>query len=72
VSRSEVRRRTNVSQAGDKRRQNPATKMPREEADRLRELLRSTKPLDLYDQSIALRIGMAVSRAHDWPPERNW
>ena len=46
--------------------------MPREEAERLRELLRSTKPLDLYDQSIALRIGMAVARAHDWPPERNW
>jgi hypothetical protein len=54
-----------VSAAGDKRgqEQQPANKMTREEAERLRELLRGTKPADLADPSVLQRIGRAIAWA---------
>ena len=63
-----------VSVAGDKRerKQQPANKMTREEAERLRELLRRTKPAELDDPSVPQRIGRAIARAAYRPSEREW
>jgi len=62
-----------VSAAGDKREreQQPANKMTREEAERLRELFRGTKPAKLEDLSVLQRIGRAIARAIYKGPERD-
>jgi signal transduction histidine kinase len=61
-----------VSAAGDKReRKQPAHKMTREEAERLRELLRDTKPAELEDLSVLQRIGRAIVQAIHGPSKRN-
>jgi signal transduction histidine kinase len=63
-----------VSAAGDKREQEHqrANTMTREEAERLRELLRCTKPADLADLSVIQRIGTAIARAVYRPSKRGW
>ena len=63
-----------MSVAGDKRerKQQPANKMTREEAERLRELLRRTEPAELADPSVPQRIGRAIARAAYRPSEREW
>ena len=63
-----------VSVAGDKRerKQQPANKMTREEAERLRELLRDTKPADFADPSALQRIGRAIARAVYGLSKRDW
>jgi hypothetical protein len=63
-----------VSAAGDERgrEQRPANKMQREDAERLRELLRRTQPAELDDPSVPQRIGRALARAAYRPAEREW
>jgi hypothetical protein len=63
-----------VSSAGDKRERErqPANKMSREEAERLRELLRRTKPADLDDPAVLQRIGKAIARAIHGPSKHDW
>jgi hypothetical protein len=63
-----------VSAAGDKREreQQPANRVTREEAERLRELLRRTEPAELTDPSVLQRIGRAIARAVYRPSEREW
>ena len=41
----------------------PANKMTREEAEHLRALLRRTRPADLNEPSVLLRIGRAIAQA---------
>jgi hypothetical protein len=49
---------------GDKPRPAPPTnKMTREEAERLRGLLRGTRPADLNEPTVLLRIGRAIAQA---------
>ena len=54
------------------REQRPANKMQRQEAERLRELLRRSKPAELDDPSVPQRIGRAIARAAYRPSEREW
>jgi len=63
-----------ISVAGDKRerKQQPANKMTREQAERLRELLRDTKPADFADPSALQRIGRAIARAVYGLSKRDW
>jgi hypothetical protein len=62
-----------VSEPGGKpKRDQPANKMTREEAERLRELLRGTKPADLVEPSVLQRIGKAIARAVSRPSRRGW
>jgi hypothetical protein len=62
-----------VPAADDEReRGRPANKMTREEAERLRQLLRVTKPADLADTSVLQRIGRAIARAVHRPSKRDW
>lgn len=63
-----------MSAAGDEREraQEPANKMTREEAERLRELLRGSKPAELTELSVIQRIGKAIARAIHGPSRRNW
>src|SRR5215216_2314892 len=50
----------------------PANKMTREEAERLRELLRDAKPADFADPSALQRIGRAIARAVYGLSKRDW
>jgi hypothetical protein len=59
------RRATNASRSA-------ANQMTREEAERLRQLLRDGKPADLADPSLLQRIGSAIVRAIHGPSKRNW
>jgi hypothetical protein len=63
-----------VSAAGDKqeRERQPANKMTREEAERLRGLLRRGRPAELSDVSVLQRIGRAIARALAGPSKRDW
>jgi hypothetical protein len=63
-----------LSAAGDERGRNerPANRMTREEAERLRELLRSTDPAELAEPSVLQRIGRAIARAIHGPSKRDW
>ena len=54
---------------GGPKRAKPSNQMPREEAERLRALLRGTRPAD-YDVSGLQRIGKAIAQAiYRGPPE---
>jgi hypothetical protein len=53
-----------VSKPGDAPK--PSNKMTREEAERLRALLQSTKPADLNDATVRQRVGRAIA----WAIER--
>jgi hypothetical protein len=63
-----------MSSAGDKpdRGQHPPNKMTREEAERLRDLLRYGKPADLHDRPVLQRIGKAIAQAVHGPSKRDW
>ena len=62
----------NVSKCGDKPKREPWNKRTPEEAKRLRELLRDTKPADLADPSALQRIGRAIARAVYGLSKRDW
>jgi hypothetical protein len=63
-----------LSVAGDERGPNerPANRMTREEAERLRELLRSSEPAELAQPPVLQRIGRAIARAILGPSKRGW
>jgi hypothetical protein len=46
--------------------------MSREEAERLRELLRRTKAADLHEPSVLQRIGKAIARTIQGRSKRDW
>jgi hypothetical protein len=57
---------------GEPKREQPSNKMTREEAERLRALLRSTKAADLNDALARQRIGRAIAWAIErGPPKLN-
>jgi hypothetical protein len=61
-----------VSERGEPKREQPSNKMTREEAERLRALLRSTKAADLNDPLARQRIGRAIAWAIErGPPKLN-
>ena len=56
---------------GEPKRDQPPNKMTREEAERLRALLRGTKAADLHDPFARQRVGRAIAQAIDRGPPRN-
>ena len=58
---------------GEPKRDQPPNKMIREEAERLRALLRGTKAADLNDPLARQRVGRAIAWAiYLRPPKINW
>lgn len=55
-----------MSERGDRHKRKPSDKMPREEAERLWALLRSTSPADYHQQRVGKAIAHAIYRG---PPE---
>ena len=49
-----------------------ATKMSKEDAERLRELLRRTRSADLSDPPVLQRIGRIIAQAIYRPFKRDW
>jgi hypothetical protein len=55
---------------GEPKRDQPSNRMTREEAERLRQLLRGTKPADLNDATVRQRVGRAIAWAIERGPPK--
>jgi len=72
ANQAERHRGRKMSERGDEpKRDQPPNKMTREEAERLRALLRGTKAADLNDPFARQRVGRAIAQAIDRGPPRN-
>ena len=59
----------NVPQPTNRSRKQGSGKMSLREAERLRQLLRRTKPADLSEHSVLQRLGNAIAKAIYRPPK---
>jgi hypothetical protein len=50
----------------------PANQMSKDDAERLRALLRRTEPADLSDPSVLQRVGRVIAQAIAKPFKRHW
>jgi predicted dehydrogenase len=72
ADQAERHRGRKMSERGEEpKRDHPLNKMTREEAERLRALLRGTKAADLNDPFARQRVGRAIAQAIDRGPPRN-